>query len=387
MRLTRNTPLHAAAPMRRLVLATSLAGLMSAPTAWAGFTLSRDYPVPPPLLELPPHFYNLTAPFGLDLSPGITGQGVASEVRYLDRLQSRLPTLTGSVDIVEDVADSGWITTRQSNRTVFAIASLESQAFNGTFPVAARTSFMTSHVYAISASRASFTNSGPVTYGGVDYAANSLYKRRFSQATATSYWYDAWSASAQPGLVPVELAVDGHLRPDASLCGGQTCGFAFPPGTGTVTQTPPSATFLAEVAVFDLSREVTCQPFLLGPCGPGSVWPAPVVYMALAYTPEPGDSPTLSIDVSHITEFQPLANHRYLSVGSVVAVSDNGSMLDFANTARVRVLAQPGTLYSDGLDGADLGVYFAQAVPEPTSWALMLTGCGALLAWRRRQAK
>jgi hypothetical protein len=172
----------------------------------------------------------------------------------------------------------------------------------------------------------------------------------------------------------VELAVDGHLRPDASLCGGQTCGFNFPPGTGSVTLTPPSATFLAEVAVFDLSREIPCQPFLLGPCGPGSVWPMPVVYMALAYTPEAGDDPTLSIDLRHITEFQPVANHRYLSVGSVVAVSDNGSLLDFANTARVRVLAPPGTLYSDGLGGADLGLHFAQAVPEPATLALWAAG-------------
>ena len=374
--------------MRWLVLATSLAGLMSAPTAWAGFVFTQSYPVPPPNLELPPHFYNLTAPFGLDLAPGITGQGVASEVRYLERLESRLPTLSGSVDTMEEMADSGWVTTRQSNQTVTAIASLEMEPFTGSYPAVARTSFMTSHVYAHSEAKTSFTNSAPVTYGGVDYAANSLYQRRFSQATATSYWYDAWSASAQPDPVPVELAVDGHLRPDASLCGGQPfCGFIFPPGTGSVTLTPPSATFLAEVAVFDLSREVTCQPFLLGPCGAGSVWPVPVVYMALAYTPEAGDNPTLSIDVSHITEFQPIANHRYLSVGSVVAVSDNGSMLDFANTARVRVLAPPGTLYSDGLGGADLGLYFAQAVPEPTSWALMLAGCGALLVWRRRQAK
>lgn len=374
--------------MRWLVLAASLAGLMGAPTAWAGFVFTQSYPVPPPNLELPPHFYNLTAPFGLDLAPGITGQGVASEVRYLERLESRLPTLSGSVDTMEEMADSGWVTTRQSNQTVTAIASLEMEPFIGSYPAVARTSFMTSHVYAHSEAKASFTNSGPVTYGGVDYAANSLYKRRSSQATATSYWYDAWSASAQPDPVPVELAVDGHLSPDASLCGGQPfCGFTFPPGTGTVTLTPPSAIFVAEVAVFDLSQEVPCQPFLLGPCGPGSVLPTPVVYMALAYTPEAGDNPTLSIDVSHITEFQPVANHRYLSVGSVVAVSDNGSMLDFANTARVRVLAPPGTLYSDGLGGADLGLYFAQAVPEPTSWALMLAGCGAMLVWRRKQAK
>lgn len=384
MRLITNTSLHADAPMRWLVLAASLAGLMGAPTAWAGFVFTQSYPVPPPNLELPPHFYNLTAPFGLDLAPGITGQGVASEVRYVERLQSRLPTLTGSVDLVEDMADSGWITTQQSNLTVRANASLEMEPFSGHYPAVARTSFMTSHVYAQGEPKPSFTNSLPVTYGGTEHAANSLYLRRSSQATAASYWYDAWSASAQPDPVPVELAVDGQLRPDATLCGGQTCGFNFPPGTGTVTKTQPYASFGAEVAVFDLSREIPCQPFLLGPCGPGSVWAVPVVYMALVYTPEATDDPTLSIDMRHIIEFQPEANHRYLSVGSVVAVSNNGSLLDFANTARVRVLAPPGTLYSDGLGGADLGLYFAQAVPEPTSWALMLAGCGALLVWLRR---
>ena len=121
----------AASRYRRMRAAAAMAGLLAAPAAWAGFVFTQSYPLPPPNLELPPHFYNLTAPFGLDLAPGITGQGVASEVRYLERLQSRLPTLGGSVEIVEDVADSGWVTTRQSNRTVFAIASLEREDFSG----------------------------------------------------------------------------------------------------------------------------------------------------------------------------------------------------------------------------------------------------------------
>jgi hypothetical protein len=385
MRLTQNTPSPVAAPRRWLVAAAaSLACLMGAPAAWAGLIFSRDYPLPPPNLELPPYFYTLTAPFGIDLTPSASGSGYASEVRYFERLQSRLPTLSGGVVVVEDQADSGWNTTRQSGVAVTATASLESEPFTGHYPAVARTGFMTSHVYAQGETKLSFTNSGPVTYGGTEHAANTLYKRGFSQATAVSYWYDAWSAGGQAATVPLTLAVDGHLRPDPSPCGGQPCGTIYPPGTGTVTQTPPQATFIAEVAVFDLSREIPCMPLMLGPCGPGTSWPVPVAYMSMGYTPEEGDSPTLSIDMTHTAFIDTVPNHRYLSVGRVIAVSDNGSLLDFYNTASVRVLAPPGALFSDGLGGADLGLHFAQPVPEPTTALLLAGGLAVLLAHRRR---
>ena len=68
-----------------------------------------------------------------------------------------------------------------------------------------------------------------------------------------------------------------------------------------------------------------------------------------------------------------------------IADSSNGSLVDFYNTASLRVSAPAGTLFSDGLGGADLGLHFAQAVPEPATWALWLAGLAGAAMLRRHR--
>ena len=359
--------------------AAALTGLMASPAAWAGFAVSNVHP----WLDDGNYPLFLNGPFNLEPDVPVTGSGVNSQARYFETRKTQLPTLDGKLLILNESADSGWNITTGPGQVVNAIASLDVEDFNGHFPAVARTTLFKNHVYADSERKISFSNSGPVSYGGVNYAAGSLFKNSGSFSMTSSYWYDAWTAGKQE-VATLELAVDGQLRKTTNPCVAQLCGVTLPPGTDTAGPAAPTARFGAGIVVYDMDHVM--------PCGFGTQYwcdrpyAFPVAYIALAYVADAGDPDTLTLDTVLTASFEAQVGHRYLAVGGMSAESSNGSLVDFYNTASLRVVAPVGTLYSDGLGGADLGAHFAQQVPEPATWALWAAGLLglALTAQRRR---
>ena len=176
------------------------------------------------------------------------------------------------------------------------------------------------------------------------------------------------------------------MRKTANPCVGQFCGVAFPPGTDTAALATPTAAFGAGIVVYDMDHVM--------PCGFGNQYwcdrpyAFPVAYIALGYQAEAGDPDTLSLDTVLTASFEAQVGHHYLAVGGMSADSSNGSRVDFYNTASLRVVTPEGTLYSDGLGGADLGAHFAQQVPEPATWVLWAAGLlGLVLTGQRRRQR
>ena len=127
----------------------ALAGLLATPAAWAGFTVSTVHPWP--VDSNYPLF--LSGPFNLQPDAPVSGSGVNSQARYVETRNTQLPTMDGTLLILNESADSGWNTTTARGQVVTAIASLNVEPFSGNYPAQARTTLFKNHVYATSEPR------------------------------------------------------------------------------------------------------------------------------------------------------------------------------------------------------------------------------------------
>ncbi len=362
-----------------LSLAVCLGGWLAAASAQAGFFVTHPQPIP----EDSNYPYFFTGPFSFSESTPVFGSGVWSETRYLETRSSRLPTgQNGTLATLNESADSGLITTTHPGQSVSAYASIDLQPWSGGGnPTAARTTLFKNHVYANSESKAVFTNSGPVTVQGQNYAAGDLYKRGRSEGIASSAWYDGWLAKEQ-GPVEVLLHLDGKVF-ESSDCVG-ACSTIYPPGTDSVRSAFPSIGFRAVLAVYDMDNVEPCGFGNEDWCGRPHAFPVHIT--EVHYRANPNDQFPLVLNQDVTGSFETKVGHRYLAIGSVYITSVNGPELDFYNTVSLSVNAPVGTLFSDGLGGADLGAHFAQPVPEPGSLALCAAGLLGLL-WRTHRRR
>lgn len=367
---------------RRVVsaLAVCLGGWLPAASVQAGFVVTHPQPVP--VDSNYPYFF--TGPFNFSETVPVFGSGVWSGTRFVETRNSNLPTgANGSAVKLNETADSGWITTTQPGQAVSAYASLDLKPWVGQgAPTAARTSLFKNHVYANSDVKSEFTNSGPVTVQDRTYAAGELYQRGSSNGAASSAWYDAWEAKAQQ-QVDLKLHLDGKVFESLGCLSG--CGTSYPPGTDSVRSAAATLGFEAVLAVYDMDSVVPCGFGNQYWCGIKHAFPVHIT--EVSYRPNSNDQFPLVMDQDVTGSFETQVGHRYLAIAAVSIASINGTGVDFYNTVGLSVNAPLGTLFSDGLGGADLGAYFSPPVPEPGSLALCVVGLlGLLLRTQRRRS-
>jgi PEP-CTERM motif len=374
-----STALRHLARCKRSARAIGLLFGMAATAAQAGFVVTHPQPVP--VDSNYPYFF--TGPFDFNPEVAVSGSGVWSGARYQETRKSNLPTGPGgTLQTLNEVADSGWITRTQPGQAVGAHASIDLEPWSGSgSPTAARTTLFKNHVYANSESKSEFTNSGEVTVQGNTYAAGTLYRRGGSVGAAASAWYDAWLATEQR-QAEVKLHLDGSLFEGLRCVSG--CATNYPPGTDSFRPAAPGFGFSAVLAVYDMDSVI--------PCGFGNQYwcdrpyAFPVHITEVNFRANSNDQFPLVLDQDVTASFETKVGHRYLAIATVSIGSINGTELDFYNTVSLSVNVPAGTLFSDGLGGADLGVHFSQPVPEPGSMALCAAGLLAL-ALRVRQRR
>ena len=363
--------------IRTSTLVLCVAGACALPSARAGLTITSLDPAGDGLLTqirsgaLDLRWWEMTS-----------GHGVASQARHVETRTSQLHNpATGGLDYLNLVADSGWNATQQIGQQVAAFASVDVTPIDtGGFvaPAAARSSLFGNHVRARTGDRLSMLNDVPVTVGGNDYPAFSIYKTGDNHADARSAWYDTWQAK-QTAVYPLTLRLDGsfgHFSRDG------VCLVTTPAGITSYKRLSRQMDFQARFTVLDLDSFVDCDdPDACGTTGPR---PKAVAQLTADYRHDDDDAFPLWHDSTHTLDFTTIAGHRYLVIGVMEADASNGGLVSFDNSFRLTGVAAPvGALSSSALNG-DLASGFQQPVPEPATALLLAGGLAGLCALRRR---
>lgn len=375
------TPMHT---VRRILRRTALAALVAgaaAPMAHAGLIVTQMPAGGDGVLRsirtgaLDQHWSALTS-----------GNGVVSQARFIETSASQLinPAGGGLVPLNE-TADSGWVTTAVRGASANAAASIQRTTVDpATFlhPASASASLWGNHVRAVTGQQLAMENDVDVSVGGQVYPAYSIFLTRGQSASARSAWYDTWVADGS-GSHPLTVRLDGSFS-HAQPCLVQACGLSIPPGITSIDTRSPVMDFEASFTVLDLDTLVDCDdPDACGITGPR---PKAVARLTASYTQDDEDSNPLFHDTTHILDFQPMAGHRYLTIGLMEADADNGGRVSFENSLRLTGVGGPaGGLRSSALGDGDLVMHFLSPVPEPGSALLWALGLAGWLMLRRRE--
>jgi hypothetical protein len=375
---------HTAMPsFRPFACRAALAALLTAavlPAAHAGLTITQMQAGDSGVLgtirtgALDQHWSALT-----------TGNGTVAQARFTEtRVSQLINPVGGGLEYLNQLADSGWITTSVRGQSATAFASLTLTAVDpATFlwPASASASLWGNHVRAATGQQLTMENDVDVSVGGRDYPAYSIFLTRGQTASARSAWYDTWLADGSSSH-PLTVRLDGSLRQDAP-CTVQLCGMSIPAGITSIDTRSPFMDFEASFTVLDLDTLVDCDD--QDACGVTGPRPQAVAWLKASYTPEDDDSDPLLHDTTHILDFQPITGHRYLTIGLMEADARHGGRVGFENSFRLVGVGGPaGGLQSSALGGGDLVAHFQSPVPEPATALLWAVGLGGWLAMRRR---
>lgn len=368
------------AQLGRSIVCIALA--VAAP-AWAGFTVTT--PGPYDDNGYPQPFR--TGAFGLDSQQPITGSGVYTAVRAMERRHTRLPTgLNHALQYIEEIDDTGLKSSTTPGVALSALATLTPLALPSGFeyPVQARTQPFANQLRAATSREYYIYNSDVVQLHGNTYQPGDIYTEGGDYAQATSSWFDAWTAGiSAPASLSIRL--DGKVGESTGCLPQNGCLFTLPAGTNAIDTRSPYLRFDATFVVYDLDVRLPCDD--IDECGSFTLPRPQVVAMYRAeYQQNDFGVSSFTFDDARDLSFMTVAGHRYLAIGEITADAQNGTQLDFYNTFALTAVDAPvGTFSSAALGGADLTTHFAP-VPEPgmlALWTVGLLGLGSLV--KRRQ--
>ena len=318
---------------------------------------------------------------------GVAGgeTGVCSRVEHLESIRSTLPM--GPDDALEEFfdADVSMDDTTTPGQLVTARASVGGVLSPGGFPspVRAQTELFANHLDVVTDGNLFFHDSS-------QEHLQDVFKAKRSYGEATSLWFDTWTAAVTE-TKSTEFRLDGHADVDPFFCDfGTSCGLSFPKGTNSVFRLTSFADLQASVSIFDLDTLLPCQEQFFDACdGSEREFERVIARVGAEISLQTGD-PAVDVDIRDIFEFDVIAGHRYLTVATVHARSQNGGDLDFMNTFALTRLDDPMHNISS-LAEQRFGAILPRgavttSVPAPASASLLLAAVLMLVAKGRRRA-